>query len=151
MSGDLVIMTFNRREDASETLSALEAMRDKPILGLDMVALATRDKAGHGTVHTRWRSPAPPGSQLPRIVADSLVGNGAEGGIQVLSSAGLDEDFLKEVKTTLGPNTSALFIYIPTAAVADVTQLVKSLGLFRGKIFHTTCPTEVEKALLALT
>ena len=150
MSGDLVIMTFNRQEDASETLSALEVMRDKPILGLDMVALATRDQAGQGTVQTRWQSPAPPGSQLPRVMADALVGSDSENGIQALVSAGLDESFLKDVKTALKPNTSALFIYIPTVALADLTQLVNSLGLFRGKIYHTTCPTKVEKALMAL-
>ena len=82
-------------------------------------------------------------------MAEALINDDSETDIQVLADAGMDEYFLALAEAALKPNTSALVIYVPDSAIADVSQLVNILGLFRGQLYQTTCPEVVEQRILA--
>lgn len=149
MGGDFIVKVFDRQDDASVTLSALKAMHAKPILGLDTVVRVTRDSDGSSTISGDQQIPSHPSSRLSYILAEALINDDSETDIQVLADAGMDEYFLTLLKAALRPGRSALVIYVPDSAIADVSQLVNILGLFRGQLYQTTCPEVVEQRILA--
>ena len=149
MGGDFIVKVFDRQDDAAVTLSALKAMHARPILGLDTVVRVARDSDGRGMISGDQQNPPHPSSRLSYILAEAFINDDSETDIQVLADAGMDEYFLTLAKAALKPSRSALVIYIPDSAIADVSQLVNILGLFRGQLYQTTCPDVVEQRILA--
>jgi uncharacterized membrane protein len=150
MNCELIITVFPREEDAVKALSALETMRDRQTFGLEGVVLMSRDDAGRAAIQQRWEPPTHPGSRLPRVVADALLSGSPHGEVQSLADAGLDELFLGEVEKELGPDSSALLIYVPQSGLVDTDRLLKSLALLRGTTYHTAFSQRVEEATLRL-
>ena len=151
MQNDLIVMAFGEEEAALKAKEALEQMRFSPFLGLLNAIVVTRDKAGKVLVHQQWglRPHVPNASkQVPRLLVEAFYGHPPEKGWQKLVDAGLDETFVHRVVTSLGPESSMFLSYIREGSLVDTRQVLDALSHFRGTVYHTTVPAEVEEAIL---
>jgi uncharacterized membrane protein len=57
---------------------------------------------------------------------------------------GVSDRFVDEIKETLRPGRSALFLVVRQS---DLDATIAALRLFKGDVLQTTLPTEVEEAL----
>ena len=151
MVNDLIVMTFDDEAAALRAKRALEQMRTSPFLGILNELVVARDKAGKVVVHEQWELPAhlPDASeQMPRVLVEAFFGKPPEEGVQELVSAGLDETFVTNVVSALGPRHSMLLSYIPQGSLVDTQQVLDTFSQLRGTLYHTTVPAEVEEAIL---
>ena len=151
MVNDLIVMAFDDEAAALRAKRALEQMRTSPLLGIMNALVVTRDKAGKAVVHEQWELPAhlPDASeQMPRVLVEAFFGKPPEEGVQELVSAGLDETFVTNVVSALGPRRSMLLSYIPQGSLVDTQQVLDTFSQLRGILYHTTVPAEVEEAIL---
>jgi uncharacterized membrane protein len=126
-------------------------MRTSPFLGILNALVVTRDKAGKVVVHEQWelRSHLPDASkQMPRLLVEAFFGKPSEEVGQELVSAGLDETFVTNVVSALGPRRSMILSYISQGSLVDTQQVLSTFSQLRGTLYHTTVPAEVEEAIL---
>jgi uncharacterized membrane protein len=70
------------------------------------------------------------------------------GGISgALSDIGIDDNFIREVGSTIEPNTSAIFVLVRRATPDKVLE---DLGRFNGKVLKTSLSNEDEAKLQAV-
>jgi len=151
MVNDLIVMTFDDEAAALRAKQALEQMRTSPFLGILNALVVTRDMAGKVVVHEQWELPShlPDASeQMPRLLVETFFGKPSEEGGQELVSAGLDETFVTNVVSALGPRRSMILTYIPQGSLVDTQQVLNTFSQLRGILYHTTVPVEVEEAVL---
>ncbi len=139
MNSDLIVMTFAGGETAQTVYSALQAMRTSRVLGLDSVAILTKD--GTGEVQKHPISPASTG--LVGLLTD-LVFSLPDRVMPASAKGELDDDFVVEVRSTLGNDSSALIFFVHPDSLGDTGELINTLALFRGRIHQTTLPTQIE-------
>ncbi len=151
MVNDLIVMTFGDEAAALRARRALEQLPASPFLGITSTLVVIRDRAGKLVVHEQWElSDHGPSAhkQVPRLLVEALFGQSPEYRGQKLISAGLDEVFVGKVVTALGLGSSLMLSYIWQGSAVDTRQVLDAIGQFKGTIFHTTVPAEVEEALL---
>jgi uncharacterized membrane protein len=150
---NLVVITFDNEEEASEVREAL--LKQKEYISLDDSAVVVKDE--EGKVHVK--------NQTDRGVLVGAVGGGviglllasvffplagllvgAVGGALVgrTMDLGIDQKFVQDVSEALQPGTSALFI-IAREARPDVA--LATLKPFKGQVYHTSLSTEAEESL----
>ena len=151
MKNELIIMTFAIKEGAMNARQALEIMRHKQLFGLENAVTVTRDRAGKVAIFQQRISPTDvhnPYGQISGILADAIFVLPPEEGLQKLVDAGLDEGFLREVRSALDPDSSALLSYIPQDSLVDTQRMIDTLKQFRGTLRYATVTAEVEEAIL---
>ena len=151
----LLVVTFDKTEEASQVRKTLRSMQRTDYLSLDDSAVVVKDE--EGKVHVK--------NEVDRGVKIGTVGGGLLGlllagiffpiaglvvgalaGALVGASAkiGIDQKFVKEVGEDLQPGTSAVFFIVrdanPDAAVA-------ALKPYKGTVRHTSFPPEAEEEL----
>jgi uncharacterized membrane protein len=150
MHNDLIIMTFDREEEAQRVYDSLRSMRKSPLLGLENTAMVTVDSAGSDTFHQKRKLPRDPkttAGDVLSLMADLIFGNPSEETLRALTKKGLDEGFVEKVGQTMGKNSSALLFLVDYNSMSDTSELLSALALFRGKIHQTTLSSEAKGAL----
>jgi uncharacterized membrane protein len=149
---DLIILTFDGREDALWARRALDMMRDLDALGLEYALELTRDSSGKTILHQHVELPAyphAPHSRMPSLLASALFGSTGKEGIRMLVKVGLDEFFLHRVTKALTRDSSALLVYVPQDDVLiDLRALLNALSLLNGTMHRTSVPDGIEQTLL---
>jgi uncharacterized membrane protein len=148
---DLIVITFDSEADALKARGGLEIMRNSQMLGLLNTVMVTRDRAGRVIVHQQSVLPVrppSPGSQVPGMLASAIFAEPPEEGARKLVDSGLDERFVDEVSSALIPGSSMLINYVRRDSLVDTQQLLGVLSQFKGTLYHTTVPAEVEEAIL---
>jgi len=151
MISDLIVMTFSGEAVALRAKRALEQMRYSPFLGILNALVVTRDAAGKVVIHEQWELPAhlpSTSKQVPRLLVEACFGKAPDDGMRELVRVGLDETFVRNVVSALGPRSSMILSYIPPGSLVDAQQVLEAFGQLRGTLYHTTVPAEVEEALL---
>ena len=151
MHNDLIVMTFDSEADALKARGGLEIMRNSQMLGVMDTVMVTRDRAGELIVHQQSALPTQPpslGIQMPRMLANAFFAEQREERLQPLVDAGLDERFVAEVSSALVPGSSMLLNYVRRDSLVDTQRLLGTLRQFKGTLYHTTVPEEVEEAIL---
>lgn len=151
MYNELIVMTFDRAEDALKVRHALEMMRDSHTFGLMDAVIITRDTSGQAAVHQQRVFPtemSSPSNRFAGLFADVLFGQLPEEMAQQLADAGLDKIFLQDIVAALGSDSSAILIYIPQDKLIDAQRLMNSLSLLRGTVHHTTISSSIEEVIL---
>jgi uncharacterized membrane protein len=77
-------------------------------------------------------------------IAGIAIGAGAGALIGRLFETGVDGAFVREVKESLKPGTSALFVVIKGG---EATAVVAALRPYRGEILQTTLAPELEEEI----
>jgi uncharacterized membrane protein len=152
----LVVVAFDHFDDAR---AAMRDLRDLERLGrvrFEDTAIVERDPDGtarvknevSGTTETATAVGALIGGIVTFVmpVAGMVLGAAIGAAIGAALDRGVSPSFVDEVKETLRPGRSALFLVIRESE-ADAT--LAALRQYRGDVIQTTLPTEVEDALRA--
>jgi len=153
MHNDLIIVTFDREEEAQSIYDALRRMRKGPLLGLEDAVMVTVDSTGSAILHQKRKLPPDPRAthgDLLSLTAGLMYGDPPEAMLRTLAEEGLDESFLEKVKRTMGTDSSALLFLVAYHSLSDTGELLNALALFKGKIHQTTLSSEVIAALLSM-
>ena len=150
MSSELIVMTFRHRNEAETVLNAIRAMRKGPILSLDSVVLATKDRKGEITVrpgHQSGTTQEDRDTQILLALADLILCAPAKGAIDAITDRGMDSRFVTEIARTMQDDSSALLFLTRENGVHDAGETRSTLALFKGRIHQTSLPSEVEAFL----
>jgi len=150
----LVVVAFDHFDDARTAMSRLRGLESEGRIAFEDTAIVERDP--DGTTHVRNEVS---GTTEKATVAGAVIGGllgfmfplvgvaiGAAGGaaVGVALDKGVSDDFVSEVKTTLAPGRSALFLVVKDADLDAAMTAVRDL---RGDVIQSTLPTETEEAL----
>ncbi|HMQ33365.1 MAG TPA: DUF1269 domain-containing protein [Chloroflexaceae bacterium] len=150
----LVVVTFDNEGDAARALEALRSAANGGRLRLDDTAVIAKDADGSVKVKNELdrgvKLGALGGGALGLLLGFMFplagLAIGAAGGALVgkLADMGIDGKFVDEVKDSLQPGSSALFVLIGDGE-ADVA--VAALEPFTGTLRHTSLPPGIEESL----
>ena len=150
---EMIVVAFDNETDAGRVLDSLKGMERMEVVDLKNAAVIVRD--GSGNVKIKETSDfdlkqgaiggAAAGAVLGLLRGGLLKGAilGAAGGAAAgkFIDLGLEDDFLKEVGESLGPNSSAIVALVD---FEQVDQAMAELDRFEGgKILRHTLSPEV--------
>ena len=150
MSSELIVMTFRHRNAAQMVLEAIRAMRKSPILSLDSVVVATKDRKGEVTVRPGQQPAAAQqdrDTQILCTLVDLILCAPAKGAIDRITERGMDSRFVSEIAGSMKGESSALFVLTRENGIHDAGETRSTLALFKGRIHQTSLPSEVEAYL----
>lgn len=151
MYSDLIVMTFDQPQKAKTVRDALQAMRKDELLGVEWAVTITRDQ--YGEVAQDQAGPngeQDPGADAVCSFAILFFFQPLDQALEVLvSEAGLDETFVRELARSMEQHQSALLFLVRPDSVSDADELLRILNLFKGKIHQTTLPRQAEAYLSA--
>jgi uncharacterized membrane protein len=152
---NLVVITFDDAEQASQVKESLKNLQKQGLLKIDDMAVVVKD--AEGKVHTDnqldtgVKTGIVGGSLLGLLVAGifaplgGLVLGGALGGlVGALFDKGIPKSFVKDVSNDLQPNTSAIFII---AKESNANAVAATLRQYQGSVYQTTLPSDLEDQL----
>jgi uncharacterized membrane protein len=152
----LVVIAFDHFDDARAALSVLRGLESDGRIHFEDTALIERDPDGtahvrnevSGTTETATVVGAAIGGLVGFLFPVLGVAIGAAAGAAVGAAlrTGVEGDFVDDVKETLRPGRSALFLVIKDSE-ADAT--VAALRQFRGDVLQSTLSSDAEDALRA--
>jgi len=153
---NLLVITFQDRDEASKVREALHQARGENKVHLDDSAVVVKEEDGTFDVKnevSRGVEVGAIGGGLLGLLAGFLVG-GPIGGLLVgavggalggdLAGTGIDGRFIQEVSEAMQPGTSALFLMVRDA---DPEPTIAVLDAYEGQVYYTSLPTEVEEKL----
>ena len=150
----LVVIAFDHFDDARSALSSLRQLEKDGRVRFEDTALIERDP--DGTAHVRNEVS---GTTETATVIGAVIGGfvgflfpllgaaiGAAAGAAVGSAmrTGVEGSFVDDVKETLRPGRSALFLVIRES---ELDAVLPALRQYRGDVLQSTLSTEVEDAL----
>ena len=150
MHSHLIVMTFEREQGAPRVYDALQQMRGSPLLGLEHAAAVTKDSRGRLAVYQKRELPragVDPGDDLVNPAIALLFGDPPHEMVQALVEKGFDDRFREQMVQAMGEDSSALLFLVTRDSQVDRSRLLGILTLFKGRVFETTLPVEVETAL----
>lgn len=154
---DLIVITFDARDDAAQALAAMRALEHEGALKLTDSAVVVKD--ANGTVDV-WNE-ASTGAETGAVVGGAIgllttfmfpiVGAvaGAAAGAWIGSKFGdtsVDGQFVNDVGEGLQPGKSALFLMVRSA---DAAALRGALEPFEGRVYQTTLSEDFRQTLEA--
>jgi uncharacterized membrane protein len=150
----LVVISFDHFDDARNALTGLRELEGAGRLRFEDTALVERDPDGtthvrnevSGTTETATVIGAVAGGILGFLfpLAGMAIGAAAGAAIGRALDTGVSDTFVDDVKASLRPGRSALFLVIKEA---DLDALMAALRSYGGEVIQTTLSTEAEDAL----
>ena len=151
---NLIVMTFNTRDEAGKVRQTLRELEHAGRMRLDDAAVIHKDAEGKldvdNEVDRGVKTGAIGGGILGLVLSFffPLAGLvvGAAGGALVgrMADLGIDPQFVEDVSASLQPNSSALFVIVRDA---DPTVAIAALRPYQGTLYHTTLEPAVEEEL----
>jgi uncharacterized membrane protein len=150
----LIVVAFDHFDDARDAMKSLRGIEAQGRVRFEDTAIIERDP--DGTAHVKdeisgtTETAAAIGALIGGLVTFAFplagIAIGAALGAAIGSSlgTGVSDDFVDEVKTTLRPGRSALFLVVKES---DADALLAALRQFQGDVIQTTLPSEAEDAL----
>jgi uncharacterized membrane protein len=150
----LLVVAFDHFDDARNAMARLRSLEREGKIRFEDTAIVERDPDGtahvknevSGTTETAAVIGALVGGLLAFVFPLAGLAIGAALGALVGRSldAGVSDQFVDEVKETLRPGRSALFLVVKES---DSDATLAALRPFRGDVIQTTLSTEAEEAL----
>jgi len=150
---ELIVVAFDHLEDARKAMKALRDLERQGQIRFEDTALIERDP--DGTAHVRnevsgtTETAAVIGALIGGFVtfafplAGIAIGAALGAAVGAALDTGVSREFVQDVKRTLEPGRSALFLVVKQA---HLDPLLAALRQFHGEIIQTTLP-EAEEAL----
>ena len=152
----LIVIGFDQVDDARTALQRLRTLEREGLIAFEDTAIVERDPDGNvhvrnevsGTTETAAAIGAIIGGFLTFVFPPAGIAIGAALGAAVGTTfeTGVGATFIAEVKSTLQPGRSALFLVIKEAHADPV---IAALRGYHGDVIQTTLDSEVEDALRA--
>ncbi|OYQ65905.1 hypothetical protein B9G53_05745 [Pseudanabaena sp. SR411] len=154
----LIAVGFKDEFTADAVLLELRKLQKEHLIDLEDAAVVIRDKDGKVKIkQTQELTTAGAlsggfwGLLFGFIFFNPLLGwavGAIAGGISgALSDIGIDDNFIREVGSTIEPNTSAIFVLVRRATPDKVLE---DLSRFKGKVLKTSLSNEDEEKLQAV-
>jgi len=150
----LAVVAFDHFDDARNALAGLRELERQGRIRFEDTALVERDPDGtahvtnevSGTTETATVVGAVVGGIVGFLfpVAGMAIGAAAGAAIGASLETGVSGSFVDEVKGSLRPGRSALFVVVKESD-ADATFAV--LREYRGEVLHSNLSTEAEESL----
>jgi uncharacterized membrane protein len=150
----LIVVAFDHFDDARNAMKSLRSLERAGRIRFEDTAIVERDPDGtahvkneiSGTTETAAAIGAVIGGLVGFVLPLAGIALGAALGAAVgaLMQTGVSDDFVDEVKTTLRPGRSALFLVVKES---DADATLAALRQFHGDVIQTTLPSEAEEAL----
>jgi len=150
----LTVMTFENTTDAGEALKSLQRVQKADQIWIEDSAVVIKDDSGKVEVLDKHRRAVKVGAITGGVlggflfffapVAGVAVGAAGGGAIGKLLDTGVEPTFVEQVSNDLQPGTSALFVVTDRG---NVEAALAALRPFHGSVYHTSLPSEVQKAL----
>jgi uncharacterized membrane protein len=150
----LLVIAFDHFEDARSALRDLRNLEHDGRIRFEDTALVERDPDGtahvknevSGTTETAAAIGAVVGGLLTFVFPPLGIVLGAAAGAAVGAAmdTGVSPKFVDEVKTTLRPGRSALFLVVKQS---QLDAVLAALRQYRGDVIQTTLDSETEEAL----
>ncbi len=150
---DLVVVSFEHAGEAGEALRSIRQVEGDGRLRLEDTAVVTKDADGKVRVHNEVSGATETGAVVGAVLGPLLlflfplagiaIGAGAGALVGRLFDTGVDDSFVQEVKASLTPGSSALFLVIK----GDAAVVVAALRPYRGVVLQTTLAPELEEEI----
>ena len=152
----LIVIAFDHFGDARSAMGGLRALEREGRIHFEDTAIVERDPDGtthvknevSGTTETAAAIGSVIGGLLTFVFPPAGIAIGAALGAAVGSAmgTGVSPDFVDQVKTTLRPGRSALFLVVKDS---DADAVMAALREYKGDVIQTTLDSEAEEALRA--
>ncbi len=153
----LVVIKYDDAAEAAEVRKAIKQLSDQGLIKIEDAAMVSRGDDGKLNVHNeldkgvKWGAAIGGGLGLLVAgimfpVAGIVIGALAGAAVGAATDHGIEKKFVKEVGELLENGQSALFVVIQEGNAAAV---MGSLGQFKGHVYQTSLPSDVEAALRA--
>ena len=145
----LIVVAFDHLEDARKAMKSLRELEGMGRVRFEDTAIVERD--ADGTAHVRnelsgaTETGAVIGAALGGVLgfafplAGIVIGAALGGAIGASLDTGVSPDFVEDVKKTLQPGRSALFLVTKEADLDAVMAALRQVG---GEIIQTTLPEQ---------
>lgn len=160
---DLICMAFPGRDTAARVLEDLRALQKEYLVDLEDACVVTRNEEGEIELHQAVnlvKTGAIGGATwgalwgaligilfanpLAGLVAGAAAGAGAGALGGALSDYGINDDFMKQMGASIGPQSSALFILVRKMTLDKV---LPELSRYEGTVLKTSLSGDQEKKL----
>jgi uncharacterized membrane protein len=152
----LIVIAFDHFGDARSAMGGLRALEREGRIRFEDTAIVERDPDGtahvknevSGTTETAAAVGALIGGLITFVFPPAGIAIGAVLGAAVGAAmgTGVSGDFVDQVKTTLRPGRSALFLVVKDS---DADAVMAALRSYKGDVIQTTLDSEAEEALRA--
>lgn len=150
----LIVIAFDHFDEARNAITGLRELEGLGRIRFEDTAIVERDPDGtahvtnevSGTTETAAVVGAVIGGLVTFVFppAGMAIGAALGAAVGVAFGTGVSGDFVDEVKTTLRPGRSALFLVVKEA---DADAVMAALRDYRGDVLQTTLDSEAEEAL----
>jgi uncharacterized membrane protein len=150
----LIVVGFDHFDDARSAMASLRGLEREGRIRFEDTAIVQRDP--DGTAHVKnevsgtTETAAVVGALIGSVIgfmfplAGAAIGAAVGAAIGAAMDRGVSADFIDEVKKTLRPGRSALFLVVKQA---DADATIAALRPFTGEVIQTNLDSETEDAL----
>jgi uncharacterized membrane protein len=150
----LIVVAFDHLDDARNAMKRLREIEARGKVSFEDTAIVERLPDGGARVRNELSGATETGAVIGAVVgalvtflfplAGAALGAVVGGAVGAALDTGVSPKFVEDVKKTLAPGRSALFLVVREA---DGDATVATLRGFRGDIVQTTLDTETEEEL----
>ncbi len=150
----LIVVAFDHFDDAKNAMNTLRSLERDGRIRFEDTAIVQRDPDGTAHVKNEVSATTETAAVIGAVIgglvtivfppAGVLIGAAAGALVGSLLKTGVDPDFVDEVKKTLRPGRSALFLVVKQN---DADAVMAALRQFKGDVIQTTLDSETEEAL----
>src|SRR5262245_16565612 len=150
----LIVVGFNQLQDAQAAMSRLRDLEKAGRIGFEDTAIVERTEDGETHVRNEASGTTETGAVVGAVLGGLLVfampvvgiavGAAVGAAFGALLDRGVSGKFVDEVKETLQPGRSALFLQLKGSEADAVIAAVRD---FDGEVIQTTLDEEAEEAL----
>jgi uncharacterized membrane protein len=150
----LIVVAFDHFDDARNALARIRSLEREGRISLEDTALVQRDPDGTAHVKNEVSGTTETATVIGAVIGGFVLflfpvvgvalGAAAGAAIGAALDRGVSSSFVDEVKTTLRPGRSALFLVVREA---DLDAVLAGLRDLPGDVLQSTLSTEAEDAL----
>ena len=150
----LIVVAFDHFDDAKTAMASLRSLERDGRIRFEDTAIVQRDPDGTAHVKNEVSGTTETAAVVGAIVggfvtfmfplAGAAIGAAVGAAVGAAMDRGVSADFIDEVKKTLRPGRSALFL---VAKQSDADATTAALRPFKGEVIQTTLDSEMEDAL----
>jgi uncharacterized membrane protein len=153
---DLIVVGFKDEFKADEVMNELRKLQSQYLVDLDDAAVVVRNQEGKVKIKQAQElvaAGAVSGSYWGILLSViffnpifALVGAAAGALSGALSDIGIDDNFMRDLGSTIEPGTSAIFVLVRKSTP---DRVLEDLSKFEGKVLRTSLSKEDEAKLQA--
>jgi uncharacterized membrane protein len=150
----LIVVAFDHFDDARKAMASLRALEREGRIRFEDTAIVERNPDGTAQVKNEvsgtTETAAVVGAVIGGLVtfvfppAGMLLGAALGAAVGAAMDTGVSANFIDDVKKTLRPGRSALFLVVKQA---DADATMAALRQFKGDVIQTNLDSEAEEAL----